>query len=203
MASLGLLSQKAPATIEEQRARLPPRAGCDDAVQGVWRSHSFYPRQRQWYVFLLSIRRAEGNALRGDIDVEAWDGAPSTSEPLPCTNGYVHHFVHQAAAGVLQDGHIDFHGTTWEPGKTLCGRPTPGYTLDTFLGVIDPALEEFQSVNRYPIDGQMVEDVTVFRRVQCVEEESAPARHASSPVTAPPKLPERRSGGGCGCRVPG
>ena len=62
---LVLLPTLAPATIEEQRARLPPAAtNCDDPVAGVWMSHKFEDFQLYWYVFTLRIqRRADYTAI--------------------------------------------------------------------------------------------------------------------------------------------
>ena len=59
------------ATIEEQRARLPPPATCADGVEGVWLSHTYNPVYRDWYMFTLRIRRkaAGSKELVGEIEV--------------------------------------------------------------------------------------------------------------------------------------
>lgn len=186
-----LLPSLAPATVTEQRKRLPPPAPpetCADPVQGVWRSHTYYPRQRQWYTFTLTIRR-DGDALKGDIDMRAWDGQPNNPEILPCNGRHRDFEVKQPAAGKVDGLALDFHGTSWSYGKTFCGTVSGGYILDTFLGTIDPALQEFQSVNRYDFNGTMVEDVTVFRRVQCFGSASDPPIAVAPEVPATPATP--------------
>jgi hypothetical protein len=192
----------APATVEEQRARLPapaPAGACADTVQGEWRAHTFYPRQRQWYVFTLHIRR-EGAGLAGDIEVRGWDGRPDQPAFPACRPGLDDWVVAQAAQGTLDGLRIDFHGTAWRTDRVLCGQGPGGYTLDTFLGTIDPARQEFQSVNRYPIGREMVEDVTVFRRVRCDAPSATPAPAPSPSVAPPPLAPPSRARVGCSCR---
>jgi hypothetical protein len=202
-----LLPSLAPATVTEQRKRLPPPAPpetCADPVQGVWRSHTYYPRQAQWYTFTLTIRR-DGDALKGDIDLRAWDGQPNNAEILPCNGRHRDFEVTQPAAGKVDGLKLDFHGTSWRYGKTFCGNASGGYILDTFLGTIDPALQEFQSVNRYDFNGTMVEDVTVFRRVQCFgasgdQPIAATPVEPAQPPAAPPATPPSRFS--CSCDRP-
>lgn len=59
----------APATIEEQRSRLPPPAfECgDDPIAGIWLAHVYYEHVGQWYVFELNIERdpTGASSLRG------------------------------------------------------------------------------------------------------------------------------------------
>ena len=206
-----LVSSWAPATVTEQRNRLPPPAQpetCADPVQGVWRSHTYYPRQGQWYTFTLTIRR-DGDALQGDIDLRAWDGKSTNPEVVPCRGAHRDFAVAQPAAGQVDGLKLDFHGTSWTYGQTFCGNPSGGYILDTFLGTIDPALQEFQSVNRYNFNGTMVEDVTVFRRVQCFGSTASAQPVASTPVlptqppaTPPPPPPSPRSRFSCNCDRP-
>ncbi len=211
-----LTSRAAPAgSIAEQRQRLPPAAprdACADPASGVWRSHVYYPRQRDWYIFTLTIRR-DGDKLAGTIDLRGWAGAPTDPNPQPCRPGHDDYTVNQPAVGTVKGLDIDFRGTSWSYGPAACGKGSGGYILDRFIGTIDPALQEFQSVNRYPLDGQMVEDVTVFRRIQCFDPPppaetappaSPPALPASSPpVVTPPGLgptdAEPRVRFGCGC----
>jgi hypothetical protein len=76
------------ASIEDQRARLPPVPNmneCIDEVSGVWRAHVYYARLRDWYRYELRIQR-HGDVrtgsiwLRGDDCVQT---SGSMCRPLP------------------------------------------------------------------------------------------------------------------------
>src|SRR5690242_4567051 len=84
------------ATIEEQRARLPPAAECsDEIVAGTWRAHRYNPEFGDWEIFTLTIRRVAGqpNALTGTISNHSWGGGPSDEEPPPCSRQQLHEWV--------------------------------------------------------------------------------------------------------------
>ncbi|HEY8427073.1 MAG TPA: hypothetical protein VIL20_01810, partial [Sandaracinaceae bacterium] len=69
------MPSRAPATIAEQRARLPPAAECDDEiVAGIWRSHAYNAQFGDWAVFTLTIRRVPGHPdqLVGTITNHSW-----------------------------------------------------------------------------------------------------------------------------------
>jgi hypothetical protein len=188
---------RAPATIAEQRARLPPPAegDClDDPVEGVWKSHAYYPGHGQWYIFTLTIRRVPGSAseLTGSVHAHYWIGGPTDEEPPACTPGGYHQTVMMPANGTVHDLRIEFGGTSWQVEQAFCGSPTTSYYPDRFSGLIEPEIQEFQSVNND--GGPMVNYPTVFRRIRCLDEETAP----SVVVTPPEFYPER---GGCGCGV--
>lgn len=184
----------APATIEEQRARLPPPAECDDPVQGLWKSHQYDPRYGDWTVFTLNIRRAEGSpgGLVGTITNHSWDAGPAQEEPPPCGRG-TQWIVSMDARGTASgDGRIAFGGIGgWRLDRVVCERGPGAYNLDNFTGVIDRELNEFQSVNND--GGRAVNEPTVFRRVSCFE--SPPAPHVN-PV--PPPFYPKMDTGGCG-----
>lgn len=183
----------APANVEEQRARLPPPASCSDPVEGDWLSHTFNPRFNDWYMFTLRVRRiAPGsNELVGEIDSHYWNGSAADSEPPSCRPGLDNWITLMTATGRVDGQQIRFDGTAWRPGQTFCGS-RGGYNLDHFAGRIDPALQEFQTVNN---DGErMVDETTVFRRVACREPEPTP--HVS---VAPPPFYPQGSRGGCNC----
>lgn len=198
-AALVLLPSLAPATVEEQRARLPPPASCTDPVEGVWMSHKYEPPWDEWMIFTLEIHRTPGAPanpppgtavpLVGRIQAHAWFGAgPQGSSPPPCGQIPSHWTVEMTAEGRVTDGRVEFWGTRWSVGQVFCGSRNFGYNLDHFTGVIDPAIHEFQSVNND--GGRAVNDPTVFRRVRCLDPISPP-----HPYVAPPsfQLP-RRSG---------
>ena len=176
---------RAPANVQEQRARLPPPAtDCSDPVTGTWMSHAFYPAQRQWYVVNLDVRRVAGQprALTGQMRVHFWTGDERTSEPPACDAGRVRGEVRETAAGtVAPDGTIVFSGTSYVVERDYCGF-MGGYALDTYSGKIDFALMEFQSILD---DGRDFRNIpVVFRRVACAETPSVPR-----PVVVPPNTP--------------
>ncbi|MCS6798372.1 MAG: hypothetical protein NZ898_07565 [Myxococcota bacterium] len=190
-----LLPPRGRATIQEQRARLPPAAtDCTDPVAGVWKSHAYYPYHGQWYIFHLHIRRRPENReqLVGEIHSEFWSGGPRDEQPPPCRPGHFHNTVIMPAEGWVRGQQIHFGGTSWRNDRTFCGSPTYNYYPDRFSGTIDPSILEFQSVNND--GGPMVNYPTVFRRVRCAEEPDEAAPHV---VARPPAFyPEQ----GCGCR---
>jgi hypothetical protein len=197
IAALVLFPQTLRATVEEQRARLPPPASCPDSVEGVWMSHKWDPRFDDWYVFTLRIRRTAPGAatLTGDIQAHYWNGTPQDQQPPPCTPGMHHQIVYMTAMGTAApNGRIEFWGTQWRPDQALCGPPPrPGqYNLDHFSGTIDPAILEFQSVNND--GGRSINDPTVFRRVRCLDQ---PALAPHLNVAPPPFAPPRRTSAGC------
>jgi len=186
---------RAPATIAEQRARLPPPATCVDPVEGLWKSHLYDPIYRDWTVFMLHIQRVPGSEteITGTITNHSWDGPPTQQEPGPCTPGLTQWVVSMDARGHVQaDGQIEFGGAgQWRLDRVVCNGGPGGYNLDNFSGVIDPALQEFQSVNND--GGRAVNDPTVFRRISCFD--APPAPHV---VTEPPPFYPHMPGGGCG-----
>jgi hypothetical protein len=186
LVALVLLPSLAPATIEEQRARLPPPArpdSCQNPVEGVWRSLRWYPGNRAWYQFTLEIHQ-QGNGLVGTIEAHSWDTPPTRMEPGPCSLGLDHWVVVQQASGTVNGLHLDFGGTRWAVSQHFCGiRPT-GYNLDHFRGVIDTNIQEFQSVNND--GGAQIDEPTVFRRIRCFEPQSTPHPYVTPPSFQPP-----------------
>ncbi len=198
IAAMWLVPCAAPATIEEQRARLPPPAECgDDPVTGVWKSHQYDPQYGDWTVFMLRIRRADGapSRLVGTITNHSWDAGPAQEEPPPCAAGSGSQWVvsMDAQGTVSPDGRIFFGGVGgWRLDQVICERGPFAYNLDNFTGVIDRELNEFQSVNND--GGRAVNDPTVFRRISCFEDPH-PAPHVRP--TPPPFYPDMDRGG-CG-----
>jgi hypothetical protein len=197
-ATLTLGPRRAPATIEEQRARLPAPAECRDPVEGVWRSHAFNEMWGEWNIFTLTVRRvAPGSTqLHGTITNEAWYGPATEVSRGPC-EGRLQYLVSMDGTGSVTDGRIAFGGTgQWRLDQLYCGSDDFGYNLDQFAGTIDPALLEFQSVNN---DGGRYIDVpTVFRRVECLDDPTA--EPVAVALTPPPFYPPSEAGGvGCGC----
>lgn len=183
------------ATVEEQRARLPPPAECSDIVEGVWRSHQFHPGQQIWYVFTLEIHRAEpgSSQLKGEILSYYWEGSVKDEQAPPCRPGRLQVKVKMPGAGTIDEkGKISFNGGPWTRAPGPCDAQAPffSYNPDSFEGVIDRDRQEFQTLQN---DGHdFVNVTTVFRRIKCLD----PARPRID-VTPPPLMPPTRSSKGC------
>jgi hypothetical protein len=195
LVALLVLPKLAPGTVEEQRERLPPAVVCEDPVEGLWKSHSYDPAYGDWTEFYLEIRRVEPGepALEGTILNHTWVGAPSEEQPGPC-RGRLRYRVSMDARGTEENGAVFFGGIgDWRLDEVLCGSFRGGYNLDNFSGQIDPAIQEFQSVNND--GGRAVNEPTVFRRIRCFE----PPPPTEISVAPPPLFPgqEEASGGGC------
>lgn len=190
--------RKAPGgTVEEQRARLPPPATCQDPVEGIWKSHDYDPRWGDWTVFTLEVHRVNGseNELEGLIFNDTWYGDQTQSEPGPC-QGNLRFKVSMDARGSVVDGKIMFGGIgQWRMDEVVCGSWDGGYNLDQFTGTIDPEIQEFQSVNND--GGRAVNAPTVFRRVKCFDEGGDDAPFVE--VAPPPFYLPQEERAGCGC----
>jgi|LNFM01.1.fsa_nt_gb hypothetical protein len=199
--AVALFPQVLLGSIEEQRARLPPAATCQDPVEGVWMGRVYHQPGLDWYIYTLEIRRASPGSqqLTGVIHARFWNGPPTIYEPQPCAPGVLDRTVFMTAAGLANSLDITFGGTSWRPESLNCGPPGSmnliRYNLDSFSGRIDPAIQEFQSVNND--GGSAINEPTVFRRIRCFDGVSGPAqRQTPLTITAPPLLPPQRSG--CG-----
>jgi hypothetical protein len=197
-AGLSLYPGRAPATIAEQRARLPPPAMCKDPVAGAWQSHAWNEMYEEWGRFTLTIRRVKDSEteLEGEILNESWYGPKTESTRGPCV-GRMQYIVSMEGAGTYVDGEVEFHGTSWKMEEALCAIDWGfGYNLDRFRGKIDHDIQEFQSVNN---DGGRYIDVpTVFRRVSCDDREETVEPRIT--VAPPPFYPEDEEQRGCGVR---
>jgi hypothetical protein len=187
------------ATVEEQRARLPPAAECKDPIEGIWLGHYYDVRQRTWYRRSLEIRRTTpgGKELKGEIVSHFWDGSAKDEKPPPCRPGQqMEQVVKMPSVGTVNaDLLLDFGGTSWTAEPAICKRGWINYAPDHFTGKVDPKIQEFQSVNN---DGaEAVNEPNVFRRVRCFED-AAPA--PTGPVKPPAFEPPGRSLFSCGPR---
>lgn len=184
-------------SIEEQRARLPPPATCQDPVEGLWMARVWH-LGTEWYIYTLEIHRAVPGqpGLTGAIHSRFWDGPSNIIEPPPCRPGHLDRTVFMTAAGQANGLDVSFSGTSWRPETVTCGAPSSAsyirYNLDSFSGRIDPALQEFQSVNND--GGEAVNEPTVFRRIRCFDGPTGPQQRGPVQVVAPPLVPEVRSG---------
>ena len=157
-------------------------------------SHEYKPRYNDWYIFTLTVRRMPHNPtqLTGDITARSWCCGREKQQPPLCPPGQFHWVVFMTGAGTANGQQIRFGGTSWRVQEVVCGYGPGGYNLDQFSGTIDPALQEFQSINND--GGRSVNEPTVFRRIRCLDQ--AQQQHVPHVKVAPPPLRPPR--GGCG-----
>jgi len=200
---VGLAPRVARATVAEQRARLPPPAECQDPVEGIWRAHQYAVARGEWYIFTLEVHRVKPGSpeLTGTVKSEYWSGTAKDQEAPPCNRGgyRFHHIVHMPGKGKLRDADVAFGGTSYSWERDVCGTGHGGYNPDHFTGRIDPALQEFQSVNND--GGVAVNEPTLFRRIHCFDEASTPPPAVS--VTPPRLFRPKSRGGSCQCAEAG
>jgi hypothetical protein len=190
--ALTLRPVPAPATVAEQRARLPPAAECEHPVEGKWKAIVFRQNYQMWHEFVLEVRPVEGSKsdLVGTIHVDTWFGGPEQSEPGPCR---IERFKGSMEGhGSFKDGQVVFGGGPFKLEEMMCGDPASvSYAPDQFSGRLEPERQEFQAVNN---DGSTaVNEPAVFRRVSCFDD--APLKADKADVKPPPFFPERREGG--------
>jgi len=191
---VSLLPRGSSATVEEQRARLPPPAECPDKVEGTWAALVFTAHQNTWYDYQLVIRRsgpadAKGSGpIEGEMSSHYWYGGASQDKPPSCTPGQREITIKMPGKGTIDaDANVAFGATTYTVGSIQCGY-AGRYNPDNFTGKIDPAIQEFQSVNND--GGGAVNEPAVFRRIRCLGAPEAPFRKSSQappPAFAPPK----------------
>jgi len=192
------LSYPAPATVEEQRARLPSAVECgDDPVAGVWLAHAYVAVRGRWVYNTMRLRRTAPDKLVSDFRSVYWSGGPDQSEPPECRPGVVHRRSDSTGEATVdpKSGVLTVRGTKLGVRRSLCGDgPLPERALAELSGKIDAARQELQAVmssrfGSYPI---------VYRRVGCSDDEVPPPAGA---VTPPPLRPSaRQPQSSCGCR---
>jgi hypothetical protein len=196
MAGVILFAANAPASIEEQRARLPPPARCDDPIEGEWRGKKYETPYGNWFAVTLEVRRAApgSNLLTGRILARLWYATARDVEPPPCSRAILRDYeVEMPAQGVAEGHAIRFGASSYRIRAVHCGR-VENYNPDNFSGVIDPAIQEFQSVNND--GGRAVNDPMVFRRVRCFEPGGrGPRADTPAVIVTPPFMPPRRARG--------
>lgn len=198
VAGLTVRPAEAPATVAEQRARLPPPAECDDPIAGTWRGLTWYPHHREWFEFTLEIQRVPGKdgELSGSILADFWDGVPEVSEPGACTGPGNRVLVRQPAVGTFDGKQVTFRGTSWKVERVVCGEWSGDYAVERFRGTLEPERQEFQSVNDWR-EGDGDEEPTVFRRIRCPDAPSdgpVEPRPAEGSARPPPFQPRVKSG---------
>ena len=197
LAALTVRVPEAPATVAEQRARLPPAAECEDEIEGKWRAHTYSEWRGRWAEFTLEIHRVKDNptALTGFIKVHSYQGGPEDTEPGACEG--LRFTGQMPGFGTYADGQVAFGSNEFQLTEVICGDfNSVRYYPDNFTGRIDPALQEFQSVNND--GGAAVNEPAVFRRIACYDDE---AMQPKGDVKPPPFFPARKSSGGCGAAL--
>jgi hypothetical protein len=187
---------EAPATVAEQRARLPPAAECESPVEGKWRALIYSQNGQDWYEFTLEIHHdpVDEKILTGTILVDTWYGPEDKPEPpTPCTHRIKGKMKGHGTYPGGVDGEVYFGGTEYEVVEEVCGYSV-GYNPDNFTGRIEPDRQEFQSVNND--GGVAVNEPTVFRRIGCFDNNNEP-KQPEKDVKKPAFFPKRRSTGGC------
>jgi hypothetical protein len=182
---------EAPATVAEQRARLPPAAECESEIAGKWRAQIYSETTKSWYEFTLDVRHVDGSAdaLTGLIHVHLWVGGRELTEPS-CTGGS-RYKGKMEGRGRFRNGEVLFGGGAFQLTEVICGDDVgTGYNSDQFTGRVDKERQEFQSVNND--GGAAVNEPTVFRRIGCFDDEPRANPAVAKP---PPFFPARREGG--------
>lgn len=196
-ASVSLLPRGSSATVEEQRARLPPPAECPDKVEGTWAALVYTAHQRMWYDYTLVIRRSapdggSSGALEGEMTSHFWSGGPTEDKPPTCAPGGHELTVKMPGKGMVDAvGNVVFGSKTYTVDSITCGGPAH-YNPDNFSGKIDSAIQEFQSVNND--GGAAVNEPAVFRRIRCRNAPGRTQSKAPPPAFAPPKRSSWRCG---------
>ncbi|HSQ66628.1 MAG TPA: hypothetical protein VLM85_25580 [Polyangiaceae bacterium] len=156
-------------TVEGQRALLPHAATCKDPVAGRWESLKYNPGRSDWVHFTLSVRRGAGGVITGTILSHTWSGGVFDRDPPGCSRGGFDMTVSMNAIGHADaTGRITFGSSRYSIVAIKCVLLDNAYAPDNFSGTIDPARQEFQSVNN---DG--ANDINapyVFRRTGCLDE---------------------------------
>lgn len=200
MSTLALWPRESPASIEDQRARLPPPpppATCSDPVSGVWHAHVYYARLHDWYRYELNIQR-NGDQLTGTIHLRGWNGTLQETEPPRCRPGLRDAEWSEVASGsVSNNQEIRFEATSYRVEREHCGSAGGDYALDRFAGTLNPTTQEFVSINTYTFsNGETFSDPTLFRRVSCPTGPSAGEPPRPQVVVIPsneaPLAPPRR-----------
>ncbi len=198
--SVALLTfpKDSPASIEEQRARLPPPAECTDELEGEWLALTHSSTYDDWYQVRLTIKRTSPGAqtVEGQMRVRFWFGDDNAMNPPPCTERRAQErVVIQPSLGTYIDNEVQFHAQSWSFAPESCFK-SGRYNLDNYSGRIDHKLHEFQSVNND--GGRAVNEPAVFRRVKCINGPDVLSPTMSRPVDvkAPSFTPKRKWG--CG-----
>ena len=192
----------APATVAEQRQRLPPAAECDDPVQGVWRAHAYRPDRKRWFINTMELRWNEGRSkLLSKYENHHWSGGPDDSEPGPCRPGGHRRKAYSTGEGSLQGDQLEVRGTKLGADETICGTIRFDRSLGTLTGSLDRENNEFRSEMASRFGSHPI----IWRRIRCIDEPEVEDKPPPPPppVEPPPPPPRPSKRTGCGCAVAG
>jgi len=198
------LTGSAPATVAEQRQRLPPPAECSDPIAGVWRAHIYHADRQRWSLNTMELSWNAGRTkLTSFYENQYWSGGPEDSEPPqpPCRAGQFRRKATSTGEGTYSGTELEVRGTKLGSVEHLCGSTKFTRALGTLTGTVDHERNEFRSemTSRFGIDP------IIWRRIRCVGE-AAPTLVTPPPpppVLPPPSPPSPSRSGGCGCALPG
>ncbi|MGE0547128.1 MAG: hypothetical protein AB7R00_08735 [Kofleriaceae bacterium] len=188
LAGMTIGVSEAPATVAEQRARLPPAAECESPIAGTWRALTYSEYTFAWYQHTLEIHQdpTDPTQLTGMHYVEYWRGGPENTEPPAlCIR---HQKGKMTGTGTFRDSEVAFFSGEYELVAEICGDHVH-YNPDNFTGRVEPERQEFQAVNND--GGNAVNEPTVFRRIGCLDEGVVRDRNVAPPAF----FPKRRTGG--------
>ena len=144
-ASFSLFPRESAATVEEQRARLPPPADCPDKVEGTWAA-LYYTKHHSWSEYTVVIRRSspaaeqdQGGPIEVDMKAHIWDGPVNTHNPPACTEAQREVTVTMPGKGTVDASmRLAFGAKTYAVESVVCGSDTR-YHPDNFTGQVDSA----------------------------------------------------------------
>lgn len=179
---------EAPATVAEQRARLPPAAECQSPIAGRWKALVYSHTTSSWYQRTLELHQDEADPTRliGVQYVEYWAGP--VTEPEPPATCIRHQRGKMTGRGTFINDEVAFYSDEYELVEIICGG-RGGYNPDNFTGRLDRELQEFQAINND--GGTSVNEPTLFRRIACLDDGVRQERTVEPPAF----FPKRRTGG--------
>ena len=149
-----LVVDRVPATVAEQRQRLPAAAECDDPIAGVWRAHVYRPDIRRWTLNTMELRWSpDRSKLLSSYENHYWRGGPEDSEPPPCRPGEYQRKAHSTGEGSYSGNELEVRGTAG--GLLLKGLKVRwGLGLRENLFVIDRESGDDGEIESFVITGK-------------------------------------------------
>lgn len=137
---------------------------CDDAIEGTWVAHHYYPAGRDWARMTLRINR-DGERLSGTITSRTWYGSASDRRPPPCRPGGQDVTVQMTGRGWIRGERVDFAGENYRITRVACSPGAFFYNNDHFSGRLDTLRDEIRARNND--GGRDINTPYRFRRVSC------------------------------------
>jgi hypothetical protein len=193
-----------PATVAEQRQRLPPPAECTDPISGVWRAHVFRPDRQRWALNTMELRwNADRTKLLSSYENHYWSGGPEDSEPPqpPCKPGQYRRMASSTGEGTYRGNQLEVQGKKLGGDENICGSTKFTRALGKLTGIVDLEQNEFRS----EMTSRFGTHPIIWRRIRCVGEAEPKLIEPPPPppVALPPSPPSPSSKGSCGCSTVG